>query len=65
MGAAEVTSFLSFLANDRKASASTHRVALSSLLFLYQKVLEVHLPWLDRLVRPTVPQAWTEALTQI
>ena len=65
MGAAEVTSFLTFLANDRKASASTHRVARSALLILYQKVLEVHLPWLDRLVRPTVPQAWTEALTQI
>jgi hypothetical protein len=34
MGAPEVTSFLTFLATERKASASTHRVALSALLFL-------------------------------
>jgi integrase len=56
MGAPEVTSFLRFLATERKASASTHRVALSALLFLYQKVLEVNLPWLDGLARPTVPR---------
>ncbi|MCA3024593.1 MAG: integron integrase [Rhodocyclaceae bacterium] len=64
MGAAEVTSFLSFLANDRKASASTHRVALSALLFLYQKVLEVDLPWLDGLARPTVPRRLPVVLTR-
>lgn len=56
MGAEEVTAFLTFLANERKVSVSTHRVALSSLLFLYQKVLGVNLPWLDGLERPTVPK---------
>ena len=56
MGAAEVTDFLTHLASARKVSVSTHRVALSSLLFLYQKVLGVELPWLDNLSRPTVPR---------
>ena len=40
MGKKEVEAFLTFLAVERKVSVSTHRVALSSLLFLYQKVLE-------------------------
>lgn len=56
MGADEVRGFLTFLAAQRKVSASTHRVALSSLLFLYQKVLCVDLPWLDGLARPSVPR---------
>jgi hypothetical protein len=30
MGSAEVQSFLSYLANERKVSASTHKVALSA-----------------------------------
>ncbi|MEO8102377.1 MAG: integron integrase [Betaproteobacteria bacterium] len=56
MGADEVREFLTYLATRRKASASTHRVALSALLFLYQKVLCVDLPWLDNLARPSVPR---------
>jgi hypothetical protein len=56
MGAPELTAFPTYLANERKASVSSHRVALSALLFLYQKVLEVNLPWLDGLARPTVPR---------
>ncbi len=56
MGAPEVVDFLSYLTSERKVSVSTHRVALSSLLFLYQKVLNVDLPWLDNLSRPTVPR---------
>ncbi len=39
MGALEVTQFLTMLANERHASASTHNQALSSLLFLYREVL--------------------------
>ncbi len=54
MGKAEVEAFLTFLAVERKVSVSTHRVALSSLLFLYQKVLAIELPWLDDIARPTV-----------
>ena len=56
MGAPEVEAFLTFLADKRNVSASTHRVALSALLFMYKKVLGVELPWLDGLARPTTPR---------
>ncbi len=36
MGKDEVEAFLTMLANDRKVSVSTHRQALSALLFLYK-----------------------------
>ena len=64
MGADEVRDFLTFLADKRKVSASTHRVALSALLFLYQKVLCVDLPWLDGLARPSVPRRLPVVLTR-
>lgn len=51
MAAAEVEAFLSHLAVDRQVSASTQNQALAALLFLYQKVLQVELPWLDGIVR--------------
>jgi len=44
MGGREVEAFLSHLANQRGASASTHKQALSALLFLYRQVLGVELP---------------------
>jgi len=37
MGAAEVESFLSYLANDRCVSPATHRQALAGILYLYSK----------------------------
>ena len=52
MGGAEVEAFLSWLASDRKVSASTHKQALSALLFLYGKVLGVDLPWMGNIGRP-------------
>lgn len=55
MGAADVEAFLSHLANQRKASASTHKQALAALLFLYRQVLEVDLPWMDEIGRPRTP----------
>ena len=51
MAAREVEEFLTHLAVDRKVSASTQNQALAALLFLYQKVLQVELPWLDGIVR--------------
>jgi site-specific recombinase XerD len=51
MGAPEVEAFLSHLAVVRKVSASTQNQALAALLFLYQKVLAVDLPWLRDVVR--------------
>jgi integron integrase len=63
MGDKEVTAFLSMLANDRKASPSTHRQALSALLFLYREVLSVNLPWMQELGRPTSSRRLPVVLT--
>ena len=52
MGQAEVESFLTWLAVDRKVAVSTHRQALSALLFLYRQVLGLRLPWLESIGRP-------------
>jgi len=55
MGGAEVTQFLTMLANERRASVSTPNLALSALLFLYREVLGQDLPWMVEIGRP-VPQ---------
>ena len=55
MGASHVEAFLSHLANERNVSPSTHRQALSALLFLYGEVLKVDLPWLEEIGRPALP----------
>jgi site-specific recombinase XerD len=52
MGKAEVEAYLSWLAGQRRVSPSTHRQALSALLFLYKEVLKIELPWLDQIGRP-------------
>jgi hypothetical protein len=41
MGATEIQAFLSYLANERNASVSTHHQALCALLFLYKNVLQI------------------------
>jgi hypothetical protein len=55
MSGPEVTQFLSYLAVERKVSASTQNQALSAILFLYKEVLEAELPWLDGVVRAKRP----------
>lgn len=50
MGAEEVGAFLTYLAMERQVAASTQNQAKSALLFLYQKVLGVELPWLDEVI---------------
>ena len=52
MAQLEVEAFLSFLAAERQVAPSTHKQALSALLFLYQKVLRMDLPWLGEIGRP-------------
>jgi site-specific recombinase XerD len=52
MGAAEVQAFLSWMAVERHVSVSTHRQALSALLFLYRQVFGQNLPWMDAMDRP-------------
>lgn len=55
MGQVEVERFLSNLANNRHASASTHKQALAALLFLYKHVLGTELPWMQEIGRPRTP----------
>ncbi len=55
MGASEIESFLTHLAVDRKVTASTQNQALSAILFLYQKVLEIDLPYLEDVTRASKP----------
>lgn len=55
MGKPEVEAFLSFLAVERNVAAATQNQALSALLFLYQKVLEQDIPWVDEVVRAKRP----------
>lgn len=56
MGGPEVEAFLAWLANQRGVSVSTHKQALSALLFLYKHVLSVDLPWMQQIGRPRTPQ---------
>ncbi len=52
LGQAEIEAFLIWLAHDRQVAPATHQQALSALLFLYQKVLRQHLPWMQEIGRP-------------
>ncbi len=54
LGAAEVESFLTNLAVELNVAAATQNQALSAILFLYRKVLELPLPWLDGIVRASL-----------
>ncbi|MCX7093519.1 MAG: phage integrase N-terminal SAM-like domain-containing protein [Methylobacter sp.] len=64
MSAAEVEAFLTHLAVDGHVSASTQNQALSALLFLYNEVLGIDLPWLDNVVRAKQPQRLPVVLTR-
>lgn len=52
MGGPEVEAFLAWLSNEPGVSVSTHRQALAGVLFLYQQVLGLSLPWMAGLQRP-------------
>lgn len=64
MGADEVRAFLSHLTSDLDVAAATHQQALSALLFLYREVLELELPWLEKLNRPIKPKRLPTVLSQ-
>lgn len=68
MGAAEIESFLSFLATQRDVSAGTQNQAMHAILFLYKEVLGITLPWLDGITRAKpskrLPVVLTVAETQ-
>jgi integron integrase len=63
MGGIEVEAFLTHLAAERNVSASTHRQALSAILFLYKEVLKIELPWMAEIGRPRTQQRLPEVLT--
>lgn len=63
MGAPEVQVFLSYLSNERQVAAATHKQALCALLFLYKNVLQMDLPWMAELSRPTRPPKRPAVLT--
>ncbi|QKK01316.1 MAG: integron integrase [Pseudomonadota bacterium] len=51
LGKRHVEAFLTHLAVDRHVAPSTQNLALNAILFLYQRVLDMELPWLDDVVR--------------
>ncbi len=55
MGDVEINTFLSHLATEGHVAASTQNQALAALLFLYQDVLDMRVPWLECLVRARRP----------
>ena len=54
LGATEIQSFLSDLAVRGRVSGSTQNQALSTILILYKKVLQIDLPWMDDIVRAKI-----------
>lgn len=74
MGGNEIRQFLSYLNNERKIAGATYTQAISALLFLYKKVLNVDVGWVEGLNRPTrspkrptvlTPQEVTMVLSQM
>ncbi len=56
MGAAEISRFLTWLAVERRVSASTQNQALSALLFLYKDVLSIEIGVVPAVVRARTPE---------
>ncbi|MEP6679268.1 MAG: integron integrase [Betaproteobacteria bacterium] len=63
LGAAEVETFLTYLAASRNVAASTQNQAKSALLFLYKQVLGAELPWLDGIESAHRPRRLPVVLT--
>jgi integron integrase len=64
LGRPEVEAFLIHLASERQLAPSSHRQALSALLFLYEKVLQQQLPWMEEIGRPVPKRRLPVVLTQ-
>ena len=64
MGEKEVSAFLTHLAVDKHVSASTQNQALSAILFLYKRVLNIELEWLENVVRAKRPKYLPVVLTK-
>jgi site-specific recombinase XerD len=64
MGGPEVEAYLTWLNNESQVSVSTHKQALSALLFLYSKVLQFDLPWMTNMALPRVHRRLPVVLSQ-
>lgn len=64
MSAVEVEQFLTHLAVQGNVAASTQNQAKSALLFLYREVLEINLPWLDKVEPAKVGRRLPVVLTR-
>jgi integron integrase len=64
LGGTEVRDFLSHLASERQVSPATQAQALAALLFLYKRVMNVDLPWIDDVVRAHRPKRLPTILTR-
>jgi integron integrase len=56
MGGPEVEAYLSYLATQRHVASATQAQALAAILFLYKRVLNVDLPWLQNVTRARRPK---------
>ena len=63
MGNREIQEFMSYLVNDRQVAGATYTQALCALLFLYKKVLQIDLPWIEGIRRPSKPPRRPTVLT--
>ncbi|MBU0593317.1 MAG: integron integrase [Gammaproteobacteria bacterium] len=63
LSAEDVERFLTHLAVVGKVAASTQNQAKSALLFLYREVMEIELPWLDKVTQAKVPKRLPVVLT--
>ncbi len=64
LGADEVAAFLTSLAEKDRVSASTQSQAASALMFLYRRVLERELAWVDNVPRARSPRRLPVVLTR-
>jgi len=64
LGPRDVEAFLSHLATDQGVAAATQDQALAAILFLYRRVLEIDLPWMDDIVRAKQPRKLPTVLTR-
>lgn len=65
MGAGEVMAFLNFLANDRRVSVATQRIALNALAYLYNKYLGKPFGQLGTFNKASRPRKLPVVLTRI
>lgn len=63
LGQEHVEAFLSSLATEHDLAAATQAQATAAILFLYRRVLEIELPWLDGIVRARKPRRLPVVLT--